>query len=91
MLLCSNALFVISPRWVPPGGGRDALDQPSQHDQHSHQTQHRHCDKYHRVSWHVCQKLGHLLSPLQSPNARRRTPQLGQTSACPKNNGVLEG
>jgi hypothetical protein len=53
-----------------------ALDQPSQHYQHCRQTENCHCDKYHSVDWHVRQKLDHLLSPLQSPNARRRTPKI---------------
>jgi hypothetical protein len=37
-----------------------ALDQPSQHYQHCRQTQNCHCEKYHRVGRHLCQKLDHL-------------------------------
>jgi hypothetical protein len=48
----------------------------SQRYQDCRQTHNCHCDKYHRVGWHVCQKVDHLLSPLQSPNTRKRTSQL---------------
>src|SRR5436190_9620064 len=68
---CCRKRLVVNPNF--PDG---LLDQPSQHYQRCRQSQNCHCDKYFRVGRHVCQKLGHLLSPLQSPSARRRTPQL---------------
>ena len=60
-----------------------ALDQPSQHYQRSCQTQNCHCDKYHRVGWHVCQKIDHLALQPAVPNAKRRTPQLRASSKEP--------
>jgi hypothetical protein len=59
-----------------PGTAAAALDQPSQRYQHCRQSQNYHCDKYHRVGWHVCQKIDHLALPPAVPNAKRRTPQL---------------
>jgi len=38
----------------------EPLDQPCQHYQRCRQTQNCHCEKYHRVGRHVCQKLDHL-------------------------------
>jgi hypothetical protein len=38
----------------------NGLNQPSQHYQHCRQTQNCHCEKYHRVGRHLCQKLDHL-------------------------------
>jgi len=43
-----------------PSKARVILDQPSQHYQHCRQTQNCHCEKYHRVGRHPCQKLDHL-------------------------------
>jgi hypothetical protein len=39
------------------------LDQPSQHYQHCRQTQNCHCEKYHRLGRHLCQKFDHLRPP----------------------------
>jgi hypothetical protein len=45
---------------LPMRGPLQHLDQPSQHYQHCRQTKNCHCEKYHRVGRHVCQKLDHL-------------------------------
>jgi hypothetical protein len=66
-----------------------ALDQPSQYYQHCRQTENCHCDKYHSVGWHVRQKLDHLLSPLQSPNARRTTPKIASMTKGDREKAAL--
>jgi hypothetical protein len=59
-----------------------ALDQPSQHYQHCRQTQNCHCEKYHRVGRHLCQKLDHLPPPSdlgRSIGVQKRSVRVGST------------
>jgi hypothetical protein len=64
-----------------------ALDQPSQGYQRSHQTQNCQCDKYHRVGWHVCQKIDHLALPTAMGQRQKKNTAIASMFQQDRENG----